>query len=266
MLNPRSKQILFNNNNKPKNILDADAKAFLNAAGITDPLITSAINTLVIDLKINDLWNKIQAAYPFVGGTSNTCKFNLKNPANTNAAFRITFAGGVTYNSTGITGNGINGTANTHYVPILQGLTNSQHICIYQRNDLGATLSIHGAIGLSPNNNRVDIGRQTISFMAINQVSSDTVTDAVGVGFLIGSRTASNVSSLYRKTVKIIASTTASTGLANVNTIHFCSRVNTLHSAANLAYAGMGFGLTDAECVIYSTLVQNFNTTLGRQV
>lgn len=262
MFENRRKRILFANNNKPKNILDADAAAFLTAAGITDPLITSAINTLVIDLKINNLWNKIQAAYPFVGGTSNTCKFNLKNPANTNAAFRITFAGGVTYNSTGITGNGINGTANTHYIPILNGLPNSEHLCIFQRNDLGATLAIHGALGI--NMNRLDIGRQTLSFMAINQTSSDSAVDTVGIGFLIGSRTASNVSSLYRKTVKLIASTTASTGLANVNNTHFLSRSNNLHNAANLAYAGIGFGLSDAECVLYANIVANFNTTLGR--
>jgi hypothetical protein len=258
------KTILFANNNKPKNILDVDAKAFLQAAGITDATITIAINTLVVDLKLNNLWNKIQAAYPFVGGTATTCKFNLKNPLDTNAAFRITFSGGMSYNSTGITGNGINGTANTHYVPIIQGVTNSQHICIYQRNDLGATLSIHGTIGL--NSNRLDIGRQTLSFMAVNQASSDAATDTVGVGFLIASRTALRVVSLYRKLVKLIASTTESIGLPNVNSIHFCSRTNSLHSSANLAYAGMGIGLTDAECVIYSSLIQNFNTTLRRQV
>jgi hypothetical protein len=252
------------NNGKFAGGLDADAAAFLTAAGITDATITSAINTLVIGLKTNNLWSKIQAAYPFVGGTENTHKFNLKNPADTNAAFRLTFAGTITHNSNGITGNGVNGTANTNYIPSTNGNQNSQHLCIYQRNDLGATLSIHGAVGL--NANRLDLGRQTISFMAVNQASSDTVTDAVGVGFLIGSRTASNVSSLYRKLLKLISSTTASAALPNINPLHFLSRSNTLFSAANLAYAGMGTGLTDAECVLYSGLVQNFNTTLGRQV
>lgn len=244
--------------------LDADAQAFLTATGITDGTITSAINTLVVGLKSNNLWSKIQAAYPFVGGTATTCKFNLKDPADTNAAFRISFAGTITYNANGITGNGVNGTANTNYIPSTNGNQNSQHLCIYQRNDLGALLSIHGAVGL--NSNRLDFGRQTQSFMAVNQSSSDSITDAVGVGFLIGSRTASNVSSLYRKLVKLISSTTASAALPNTNTLHFLSRSNGLHSAANLAYAGIGSGLTDAECVIYSGLVQDFNTTLGREV
>jgi hypothetical protein len=244
--------------------LDADAVAFLTAAGITDATITSAINTLVIGLKTNNLWSKIQAAYPFVGGTASTHKFNLKDPRDLDAAFRILWLGTVTHNANGITSNGVNGSANTTYIASVNGNQNSQHLCIYQRNDLGATLSIHGAVGL--NANRLDLGRQTNSFMAINQASSDSIADAVGVGFLIGSRTASNVSSLYRKTVKIIASTTASAALPNINPLHFLSRSNSLWSAANLAYAGMGTGLTDAECVLYSGLVQDFNTTLGRQV
>jgi len=270
MFSGTRKTILFSNNNKSKNILDVNAKAFLQAAGITDATITSAINTLVIALKNNNLWNKIQAAYPFVtdkttqGDRAFQMKFNLKNPADTDNAFRIRFLGGITYNNTGITGNGTTGTANTTYIPILHGMQNDQHLCIYQRNNLGALLSIHGVAGV--NSNRLDIGRQSVSFMAINQMASDSVADVVGVGFLIGSRTASNVTSLYRKTVKIISSTTVSTGLANLNTLHFLSRSNSLHSAANLAYAGIGFGLTDSECVIYSTLIQNFNTTLGRQV
>ena len=60
-------------------VLDADAAAFLAAAGITDATITSAINTLVIDMKDDGLWSKMDAIYPFVGGTATTHKFNLKN-------------------------------------------------------------------------------------------------------------------------------------------------------------------------------------------
>ena len=82
--------------------LDPDAQAFLNAAGITDATITTAIDTLVIQLKAIGVWNKMKAIYPFVGGTATTHKFNLKNPADTNAAFRLVFFGGVTHDNTGI--------------------------------------------------------------------------------------------------------------------------------------------------------------------
>jgi hypothetical protein len=73
--------------------IDPDAQAFLTATGITDPTITSAIDTLVLDLKAASLWTKMKALYPFVGGTSTTHKYNLVDPADTDAAFRLTFNG-----------------------------------------------------------------------------------------------------------------------------------------------------------------------------
>ena len=49
--------------------LDPDAQAFLTATGITDATISGAINTLVLNLKGFNLWSKMYAVYPFVGGT-----------------------------------------------------------------------------------------------------------------------------------------------------------------------------------------------------
>ena len=45
---------------------DADGAAFLSAAGITDPTITSAICTLVTSMKANGTWAKCSAIYPMV--------------------------------------------------------------------------------------------------------------------------------------------------------------------------------------------------------
>ena len=41
--------------------VDSDAQAFLTATGITDATISSAINTLVVDLKGLNLWSKFYA-------------------------------------------------------------------------------------------------------------------------------------------------------------------------------------------------------------
>ena len=59
---------------------DADAQAFLTAASITDPTISGAINTLVVQMKADNIWTKMKAIYPLVGGTATTHKWNLKNP------------------------------------------------------------------------------------------------------------------------------------------------------------------------------------------
>ena len=69
--------------------IDSDAQAFITAAGITDSTQQAAITNLVIGLKNDNLWTKMKAIYPFVGGTAASHKFNLKNPLDTNAAYRL---------------------------------------------------------------------------------------------------------------------------------------------------------------------------------
>jgi hypothetical protein len=59
------------------------------------------------------------AIYPFVGGTATSHKYNLKDPRDLDAAYRIAFNGGWTHNSNGITGDGTTGYAYT-YVTIQQ--------------------------------------------------------------------------------------------------------------------------------------------------
>ncbi len=55
---------------------DADAQAFIDAAGITDATQQSAIRTLVGDLKTYSIWSKMKAIYPFCGGTASSHKWN----------------------------------------------------------------------------------------------------------------------------------------------------------------------------------------------
>lgn len=96
-------------------VLDADAVAFLNAAGITDPTISAAVEVFVTALKTNSVWDRLQAIYPFVGGTAETHKWNLKDPRDLDAAYRLQFIGGLTHSSQGVTPNGTTGYARTFY-------------------------------------------------------------------------------------------------------------------------------------------------------
>lgn len=91
---------------------DPDAEAFFTATGITDATIKGAINTFVLSLKNNSIWTKMKAIYPFVGGTATTHKYNLKDPQDTDGAFRLTFASAVTHGSNGITASTANGANN----------------------------------------------------------------------------------------------------------------------------------------------------------
>lgn len=82
---------------------DTAATAFITSSGITDTLQKSAINDLVVQLKKDTLWDKFLALYPMIGGTDASTKWNLKNPADLDNAYRITWNGTPTFKSTGVT-------------------------------------------------------------------------------------------------------------------------------------------------------------------
>src|SRR5205823_4619769 len=66
----------------------------------------------------------LDAFYPFVGATSNSCAQNL---VSTN--WPITWAGGVSFTSLGVKGNGIDGWGDTGYKQSTRGaLTNNFHL------------------------------------------------------------------------------------------------------------------------------------------
>lgn len=94
---------------------DPDAQSFITTAGLTDPTQIYAIEYLTWGLKNYSLWTSLDAIYPFIGSTATTQKWNLKNPADTDGAYRLTFNGGWTHSSTGALGNGTNTYANTFY-------------------------------------------------------------------------------------------------------------------------------------------------------
>ena len=96
---------------------DPDGAAFITAAGLTDPTQISAVCTLVTSLKSASLWTGMDAIYPFVGGNALAHSFNLRNPAK----YQITWVGGVTHDSNGITGDGATGYGDTGFNPSTAG-------------------------------------------------------------------------------------------------------------------------------------------------
>ena len=93
----------------PEPDVDADVQAFLDATGINDATITTALNTFVTTLKTESLWDSMVAIYPFVTDKTSSVdiqaqfKYNLKDPQDTNAAYRLTTIGSVTYSTLGVT-------------------------------------------------------------------------------------------------------------------------------------------------------------------
>ena len=253
--------------------LDPNAQAFLNAAGITDATITTAIDTLVIQLKAIGVWTKLKAIYPFVGGTATTHKFNLKNPADTNAAFRLSFSGGWTHSANGIQGNGANTFANTFYVPNTECDSQNNSIAFYIRNnvsepkyDMVATNDAGG--GVNPFGLISLYSVNTFSYF-LNGVLNITATIGDSRGFWQGFTDATN-NRFYRNSGQIA---TTALGINAISTSSLYIGANngggTLGFVASkqFAFASMGgTKLTTTEAANYYSAVQAFQTTLSRQV
>jgi hypothetical protein len=248
---------------------DPDALAFLLAAGITDPTITSAICTLVTTMKADGTWAKCNAIYPFVGNTASQQKWNLKDPRDLNAAFRLNFVGGWTHSANGALPNGTNAYANTFFNSLTNGNQNSHHMSYYSRSNVNLG-QVEIGNQVTPNQNLMQIRTSNITYFVINQPAPyATSADTDSRGFYIANRTASNVVNGYKNGVRIANATTASNGRPNNNIYIGAYNLNgnpSLYSTKQCAFATIGSGLSDAEAAAMYTSVQAFQTTLSRQV
>ena len=256
------------------NTCPADALAFIAAAGITDATQTQAICTLVSDLQTYGIWTKMKAIYPFVGGTASTHKWNLKDPRDLDAAYRLVFSGGITHSNTGALPNGTNAYADTKLNPSLILTGTNSHVSTYLRtNNDGVKCDIQSAelfatkiIGLYAklsNNIYADIGNANISRI-ITSVSSSA-------GFSNITRTSSTVFKVFKNGSLLATNTNTDTAaMPNKNILLFATPETGSgigqYSNRQCAFASIGDGLTDTEAANFYTAVQAYQTTLGRQV
>ncbi len=239
--------------------VDPDAQAFITAASITDPTQQSAVNQLVIDLKAASIWTKMKAVYPFVGGSASSHKWNLKDPQDTNAAFRIQFNGGVTHTSNGVLFGGVNGYANTFVNNSTNNVTSTNYGWgFYSRTDNtvnafdaynGASTHIYGRFG---DNNTYHRG--------IN-ASPDNYNDGNSLGLFHQYGKAASSTAFHNGTKKL----TGGAGVVNVQDIWFGGGVGA-YSNRNHAFAFVSESLSDTEAANLYTAVQTFQTTLSRNV
>jgi PKD repeat protein len=245
---------------------DPDALAFFLATGITNSTQQTAVNQLVIDLKANSLWTNMNAIYPFVGGTANTHKYNLKDPRDLDAAFRLEYrVGTITHNSNGITFSG--GYACTFCVPGTSVLNRSYGEYIRQAfNDDWSGSFIGQVLGFKVN--------------PTPQITAYGVNNLVGGGPSIsyGYLTTSIVNSTegYLLNNSTISYTNSTVGNDPVPGVMYICALNTGTSSSGspfggpaqrtLSFAHLGEGLTPAQHTTFASIVQTYQTTLGRNV
>ncbi len=249
---------------------DADADAFIAAAGITDATQQTALQTLVTTLKSDDVWDKCNAIYPFVGGTATAHKFNLKDPQDTDAAYRLDFNGTWTHDANGAKANGTTSDfADTHWDVTSDASVNEHHNFKY------ATIPSNISCGYDGQGSPyLIIGTcQQLEFFSGGAVSSNggDRTGGYAQGIL---RTASNNAYFYRylNSNQGAGWNAWITKTDNVGSIlsanYYLGKVNTAGFANNdtLGFYTLGGTMTQAEFSLLYDAAQAFNTTLSRDV
>ena len=254
-------------------VIDADALSFIQAAGITDNTQKRAVNELVVSLKNNLLWTKAKAIYPIVGGTASSHKWNLKDPRDLDAAYRIAFSGTSTHSSNGITGNGTTGYGNTFFNASTGFTSNSvATIAVYIRNNInyGNTQGVEIGCGVfSGGLTHTNIWPRfnDIFYGQINSIAiSESVANLNSTGFYLAGRNSTAAFIQKNSTQNNFTTTVAATNL----NIYFGASNNNgtpdFFSGRQSAFGWISDGLTTAQASTLYTIVQTYQTTLSRNV
>ena len=251
-------------------ITDSDASAYVTAAALTSNVQKWAVDQYVQDLKAAGVWTKMRAIYPFLGGTADAHKWNLKDPRDLDAAFRMTFTGGITHSSGGMETNGTNGRADTRLQPSVTLTPSSGGFSIYSTNT--AKLPNFEAWGVVGGG-----GAHYEEFAAFWDASNTSLwigqdpypnfPDATRTGLYVANRnSATNTQSWQNGTKKLDVA--QDNGLMTTTFVPLgCTRENnnfTSYYNAFYTYFAIHTGMTDTEVGNYTTAANAFQRRIGR--
>jgi hypothetical protein len=261
-----------------------EAIAYLNkvvtSGGTVDATASAATITLFTSLVSNGLWDKIYAMYPTLGGVAASHAIDAKS-----SIYELTFNGGWTHSSLGMTPNGTNGYANGIFNPsTVIGNGNTSHLSLYVNSqgtgdrvyDMGINsngTSLTDQLNLtakrssgSGNNTLFDAGNYDPS--AYGRVS--TTSQASASGMTVGSVRSTTDRTLYRNGSNI-ATQTNSRNITYTNVSLFIGAQNdggggsaNYFSTNTYAFATIGSGLTNTDIVNLSDIINTYQTSLGR--
>jgi hypothetical protein len=257
---------------------DAEAIAFIDAVQNGGDRLSiiqrDAIDNLVKGLKANGTWGKYKAIYPFIGGTADAHKYNLKDPTQ----FTITWSGTITHNSNGATSDGTTGYGDTNLLPSTDLTHGTNHISAY-------------CIASTTTNGRYEIGagefnasqlRLNLAFQLSWNFSHENLLQGAGTtvahggnqtGYLISSRISHTDTRLYHNGAEIGTVDTTDTSSTNeISSSNITVLSNNFagtpsgYSDRTLGMATIGDGLTDQEVADDYTVIETYQDSLGRGV
>lgn len=247
--------------------VDSDAQAYFTAAGITTAGEKTAWNNTVVALKAAGLYTG-NIFWPFLGTISSQQKYNAVNPANTDGANRLAFAGTATYTTSGYLPDGLDGYADTFFDPTtfsgsagslgFMSLTSAQG-SYDMSSSSGGSSQLTGVIARYSNDTQY-AGMGTGTF-------ATSIASLDGKGFFAASRLNGTTTEAYKNGLKVKSAVDGATPIANTIFIGADNQGLAAHfSSRQFAFSFIiPLGLTEAQhLTFYNIIYNNFLTPLGR--
>ena len=237
--------------------------AWVVATGENNSTILNKWNA--VETGVTSFLSKIDCLYGFNTTDATKSKFNFLNAVDSDAAFRITWSGSLTFTNDGVQGTGATNGGNTHWMPSVNGTVNSMHISGYAMQDLIETSAFMGSQGDNPNYNYVLLyPRYTGNLLYGVLQSSITLpnfTNSNSIGFYVINLKSTGDLQIWKDGVKLSTTAIVNTGLNNAN-IHLLTSGSTLgigaSSSNRIKFATIGRELSDSDVVSLSTTALNF--------
>lgn len=230
-----------------------------------------ALDLLIFQLNDASLWSKLIAIYPMIGNTLDGCKYNIKNPVDSDAAFRLTFYNNPSVSGGGIAWNGINQYAEMHITPSIDFDSRNATLGYYSLTGTGVTQAGWEMGAYGNGSNRYEFGiYDTATTMYNNMCSSVPVQAVRGAdntdGMFILMRDDTNIYSLRNG---VILDTTAAASVSDNPVPLTLGAENRVSSRVRFTECKAGFAfvaqeMTTAEAQTLSTIINTFMTTLNK--
>ena len=202
--------------------------------------------------------------YPLIGGTSASCAIEAKgNTGNT-----ITFFGGMSFNSSGMTGNAVNGYGTSKYKPQIANNHAGYYLGTATDNGYRSVCGIQGVQGQF--HNYINVSTDN-GFRNGSDGSGASYTYSGTEYYWISTRVSTTSclvysNGTYRVTIPGTSSAGTYTGTTGMGAPGLMNTDGTAseYNGQRIQFLHFGTALTSTDVTNLNTIIQTFQTSLGR--
>jgi hypothetical protein len=239
----------------------SEVQTFAAYAGITDITQITALDYLIDNLKSSGLWNKMYFIYPFIGGNATSHKYELIDPSNSSKELTFT---GVTHNSTGITGTASANASAVSGINATTHDTNNFSMGYYGtlKGSTAVTTNESGVMYLSSRTFLSFISQSSNTIIYYGSTANTLTSVSIPDGFKALTSTSTTTGNLLFNQITYSTLTKSITALTGFYGHELSRTTNTAVNTVSFSYASTQ--LTESELVTLNTIVEQYQTLLGR--